>query len=148
LITSYQDLDLFPNTNYSYTVSAYDAAGNISGQSVPVSATTPQGSMSAPPGISPPTIPSFQVSNSPTWIEITWQNLPASTTLIVFSRADNPGGPWNIFYSESDPETAGPFTVQIIIDTPNVPFYYQLTAFENTAIIGTYGPVYLSALQE
>ena len=38
--TSYQDTGLNPNTPYSYTVSAYDAAGNNSAQSAPTSATT------------------------------------------------------------------------------------------------------------
>ncbi len=38
--TSYQDTGLTPATTYTYTVSAYDAAGNTSGQSSPVSATT------------------------------------------------------------------------------------------------------------
>jgi hypothetical protein len=68
--------------------------------------------------------------------------------LIVFSRANNPGGPWDVFYSEANPETTGPFTVKVTIDTPNVPFYYELTAYENSNVIGIYGPVYLSALQQ
>ncbi|MGE5599381.1 MAG: discoidin domain-containing protein, partial [Bacteroidota bacterium] len=39
--TSYSDTGLSPNTTYSYTVSAYDAANNESGQSAPAGATTP-----------------------------------------------------------------------------------------------------------
>ena len=38
--TSYCDTGLAPSTTYSYTVAAYDAAGNLSGQSSPASATT------------------------------------------------------------------------------------------------------------
>jgi len=38
--TSYSDAGLVPNTTYSYTVSAYDAAGNNSAQTSPVNATT------------------------------------------------------------------------------------------------------------
>ncbi len=38
--TSYSDTDLDPDTTYSYTVSAYDAAGNESDVSAPDSATT------------------------------------------------------------------------------------------------------------
>lgn len=38
--TSYSDTGLSPSTSYSYTVAAYDAAGNVSGQSTPASATT------------------------------------------------------------------------------------------------------------
>jgi chitodextrinase len=37
---SYQDTGLAANTTYSYTVAAYDSAGNISGQSATASATT------------------------------------------------------------------------------------------------------------
>ncbi|MBI5555734.1 MAG: fibronectin type III domain-containing protein, partial [Elusimicrobia bacterium] len=38
--TTYSDTGLSPSTTYSYTVSAYDAAGNVSEQSVSVTATT------------------------------------------------------------------------------------------------------------
>jgi chitodextrinase len=38
---AYQDASLTPNTTYSYTVSAYDVAGNNSAQSTAVNATTP-----------------------------------------------------------------------------------------------------------
>jgi len=39
--TAYSDTTCSPNTTYTYTVSAYDAAGNESGQSAPAVATTP-----------------------------------------------------------------------------------------------------------
>jgi parallel beta-helix repeat protein len=39
--TYYSDADLFYSTTYTYTVSAYDGAGNEGSQSLPVSATTP-----------------------------------------------------------------------------------------------------------
>ncbi|MBI4087283.1 MAG: right-handed parallel beta-helix repeat-containing protein, partial [Candidatus Liptonbacteria bacterium] len=43
--TSYSDVGTFPSlspsTSYTYTVAAYDAAGNVSSQSSPASATTP-----------------------------------------------------------------------------------------------------------
>ena len=38
--TTYQDVGLTPLTNYSYTVAAYDIAGNLSAQSAPATATT------------------------------------------------------------------------------------------------------------
>ena len=38
--TSYSDTGLSPSTNYTYTVAAYDAAGNISAQSAPYSIST------------------------------------------------------------------------------------------------------------
>src|SRR5207244_10885315 len=39
--TSFANTGLSPSTTYSYTVAAYDAAGNLSAQSSPASATTP-----------------------------------------------------------------------------------------------------------
>ncbi len=47
--TTYSDTGLSPSTTYSYTVSAYDAAGNTSVQSASASATTQAGSP-PPPG--------------------------------------------------------------------------------------------------
>ena len=39
-LVSYSDSGLTPSTTYTYTISAFDAAGNVSAQSVPVQATT------------------------------------------------------------------------------------------------------------
>jgi len=47
--TSFSDTTVAPSTTYSYTVEAFDAAGNGSGQSAPASATTPSGSPPPPP---------------------------------------------------------------------------------------------------
>jgi hypothetical protein len=41
--TSYQDASVAGNTPYTYTVDAFDAAGNISAKSAPASVTTPSG---------------------------------------------------------------------------------------------------------
>jgi hypothetical protein len=49
-ITSYTDTGLSANTSYSYTISAYDAAGNESSQSSSVSATTPATAPTTVPG--------------------------------------------------------------------------------------------------
>ncbi|OGZ54737.1 MAG: hypothetical protein A3B25_01615 [Candidatus Ryanbacteria bacterium RIFCSPLOWO2_01_FULL_48_26] len=102
-------------------------------------------STTAPSG---PLIPSFQVSNSDTWIEITWQNLPTSTTSLVISRAGTPGGPWTTFFTEPNPVLDGPYTIKVVIDTPNTPLYYELTAYNGSALVGIYGPVYLSAIHQ
>src|SRR5947208_877986 len=50
--TSFANTGLSPSTTYSYTVAAYDAAGNHSAQSSSASATTP-----APPDTTPPAVP-------------------------------------------------------------------------------------------
>src|SRR5205809_448640 len=49
--TSFANTGLSASTTYSYTVAAYDAAGNLSAQSSSASATTP-----APPDITPPSV--------------------------------------------------------------------------------------------
>jgi chitodextrinase len=58
--TSYSDAGLSPSTTYTYSVSAYDPAGNTSAQSLSVSATT---QAAAPPPTSPsaPTSPSVAI---------------------------------------------------------------------------------------
>src|SRR5439155_767888 len=50
--TSFANTGLQPSTTYTYTVAANDAAGNLSAQSSPASATTP-----APPDTTPPSVP-------------------------------------------------------------------------------------------
>src|SRR5205809_987801 len=49
--TSFANTGLSPSTTYTYTVAAYDAAGNLSAPSSSASATTP-----APPDTTPPTV--------------------------------------------------------------------------------------------
>jgi chitodextrinase len=67
--TSYQDTGLSPSTTYSYTVAAYDAAGNVSGQSTTASATTQASSDTIPPSI-PTNLSAIAVSSSQ--INISW----------------------------------------------------------------------------
>src|SRR2546430_5974900 len=50
--TFYTDTGLSPSTTYSYAVAAFDAAGNLSAQSSPASATTPAASDTTPPTVS------------------------------------------------------------------------------------------------
>jgi len=68
--TSYSDTGLSAATAYTYTVAAYDAAGNVSGQSSPAGATT-----FAPSGdTQPPTVPSglSAVAVSSSQIDLSW----------------------------------------------------------------------------
>src|SRR2546423_282910 len=50
--TSFTNTGLSPSTTYSYAVAAFDAAGNLSAQSSPASATTPAASDTTPPTVS------------------------------------------------------------------------------------------------
>jgi chitodextrinase/uncharacterized protein YdeI (BOF family) len=67
--TSYLDTGLSAQTSYSYTVSAYDAAGNSSAQSSPPAAGT-----TMPPDTTPPSVPTnVQASAlSSSSIQVTW----------------------------------------------------------------------------
>jgi len=68
-VTTYQDTGLVPGTTYSYRVRAFDAAGNVSGQSSSRSATTP-----TPADTTPPTTPTGLTANafSASGINLSW----------------------------------------------------------------------------
>ncbi len=57
--TSYSDTALAPSTTYTYAVTAYDAAGNVSAASSTVQVTTP-----APPDTTAPTAPTALAGSS------------------------------------------------------------------------------------
>jgi chitodextrinase len=67
-VITYQNTGLSPSTTYSYTVQAIDAAGNASGQSVAVSASTPASpdatAPSTPSGLGASAVSSSQISLS------------------------------------------------------------------------------------
>ena len=66
---SYSDLTTAPSTSYSYTVDAFDVAGNHSAQSASASVTTP-----AQPDTSPPTTPAGLTAQalSGTQVNLSW----------------------------------------------------------------------------
>jgi len=64
-LLSYSDTGLAAATPYSYTVSAYDAAGNESGQSSPANATTSATGWVAPIGIPTPSFGVNEVAPNP-----------------------------------------------------------------------------------
>ena len=77
---SYSDTGLVPSTIYSYTVAAYDAAGNLSGQSAAVSASTP-----APPDTTPPVLSSITSGSiTPSGAVITWSTNEPSDTQVEY----------------------------------------------------------------
>jgi YD repeat-containing protein len=67
--TSYSDTTVTGNTNYSYTVSAYDNANNYSAESAQVSQTTPLGADTVPP-TQPTALTATAVTSN--WVNLSW----------------------------------------------------------------------------
>jgi chitodextrinase len=74
--TSYQDSGLTASTSYSYTVAAYDAAGNTSARSLAASATT----ASAPP---PPSVGSCPAAVASAWTACYYSDQNLTTLGVV-----------------------------------------------------------------
>lgn len=117
IVTSYSDTGLSPSTSYSYTVSAFDAAGNNSDPSSPATATT----LTAP-DTTPPSVPTGLVATvvSSSQINLTWN---AST--------DNVGVTGYKIYRNS--VQVGTSTVTSYQDTglsPSTSYTYTVSAFD------------------
>jgi chitodextrinase len=69
-LLSYTDSSAAPSTTYAYTIDAFDAAGNHSPQSSPVSVTTPAAS-----DTQAPSVPSglTATASSPSQVDLAWQ---------------------------------------------------------------------------
>jgi chitodextrinase len=68
--TTYQDSTVQPNTTYAYTVQAFDAAGNPSGQSAALPVTTPP----VPQDTQPPSVPANLRTTNITYsaVDLAW----------------------------------------------------------------------------
>lgn len=113
--TSYQDTGLTPATNYSYTVKAYDAAGNVSPASNTANATTAGDT-------TPPTAPTnlSVASTTSTTVSLTWT---AST--------DNVGVTgYQIFRNGTQVGTSTSTSFQDTGLTPSTTYTYTVKAFD------------------
>ncbi|GEM_PF-3052971 len=105
---SYSDTGLSAGITYSYTVAAYDAAGNISAQSGSVSATTPSsGSPPPAPSIVPSTPPTPSVPSA------TFRSLSSimSGIPITVSWSTVTGASWYNFSRRTPPVSTNPWTL-------------------------------------
>ena len=125
--TSYSDAGLSPSTAYTYTVSAYDAAGNISAQSASASATT-QAPPPPPPDITPPSVPigltALAISSSQinlSWIASTDPD-SAVAGYKIFRGGTQIGTSASTSYSDAglSPSTAYTYTVSAYDPAGNV----------------------------
>jgi chitodextrinase len=116
--TAFQDNTVNPNTTYSYTVEAFDAAGNHSGQSAPLPVTTPP----VPQDTEPPSIPANFRTTSMTHlaVDLAWD---AST--------DNVGVTSYTIYRDGNLLTSVNGTTTTYKDsavTPNTSYAYSIEA--------------------
>ena len=115
---AYSDAAAAPSTSYSYTVDAFDAAGNHSAQSAPVSVTTPGSDTQAP------SVPAGLTANavSATQVSLTWQ-----------ASSDNVGVTgYTIYRDNVGFATVSGTTLAIADDTatPTTTYSYSVDAFD------------------
>lgn len=99
--TSYASTGLSASTAYTYTVAAYDAAGNISTQSASVKATTSV----VPPVVTPPSSGGALVPTAAT--HLTASNITASSLTLSWTAATEPGGGIGGYYIFSNGKQVG-----------------------------------------
>jgi chitodextrinase len=115
---SYLDTGLTPSTTYSYTVSAYDAAGNNSAQSSPAATATTL------PDTQPPSVPANvqAVSLTPRAIKVTWS---AST--------DNIGvDGYKVYRNGGQVGESGTTSYTDVGLSPNTTYSYTLSAYDES----------------
>ncbi|MCG3115418.1 MAG: DNRLRE domain-containing protein [Candidatus Manganitrophus sp. SA1] len=124
-VTSFSNTGLTAGTVYSYSVSAFDVAGNASAQSAAVSVATPAASQSATVAISPAADTYLNVdagvnSTEPTLNTYTWPaNRIANAVLMKFNLSGIPAGAiiesatLNLSLVEADTEAESTYTVSV-----------------------------------
>lgn len=115
------DFGLTPSTSYSYTVAAYDTAGNVSAQSSAISATT-LAVQTTPADTTPPVISNVQVNAAPTSATITWTTDELSDSQVSYAISGVAS-----FQSPLDTTLTKNHTVTIA-DLYASTFYYYLLA--------------------
>jgi chitodextrinase len=116
---SYSDTAVSPSTTYSYTVDAFDAAGNHSAQSSPVSVTTPALQDTQPPSVP---IGLTATATSATQVNLSWQ-----------ASADNVGVTGYIIYRDGATLASVSGTTLSYSDIgviPSTTYSYTVDAFD------------------
>jgi len=118
-VSTYQDSSLTAGTTYTYTVQAFDAAGNASAQSAPASATT-----AAAADSTPPTIPANLAGNavSPTQINLSWS---ASTDNVAVAS-------YRVYRNGAVVATVASTTYQNTGLTPATTYSYRVDAVDSS----------------
>jgi len=133
---TYSDMGLAQNTTYTYTVSAFDAAGNVSAQSSSTSATTPS--------LPPPVINSFTVTPTSLLLGqpamLSWNVLNATSISIDNGVGAVTGTSTTVFPAQTttngNGSTTAQTTVTLALDTqpPTIPANLTATAVSTSEI--------------
>ncbi len=78
-------------------------------------------------------------------IEVGWQNLPATTNLIIVYRSTNNSGPWLELFRQEDPMS--PSSLRLLDNTLQAAHYYRMEAKHDSTVLKTYGPLLLPAYE-
>lgn len=88
----------------------------------------------------------FWVQHIDQMIQIGWQNLPPQTTGVVIVRSLGEDGPWTTVFTQENPDTANPYSIQVVDNTLGQPYYYELNGSAGSTTDAVYGPVYLPSV--
>ncbi len=120
--TNYVDTAVIPGTSYSYSVAAYDAAGNTSANSSVAIVTVP-------PSNNPPPTPTLSITNvttpqkNATSFTVSWTSSIASTGSVFYGIANN-----KLTQLVADTATGTVHSAVITGLTKSTRYYYQVVA--------------------
>jgi N-acetylmuramoyl-L-alanine amidase len=126
---SYSDTTCAPNTAYTYTVSAYDAAANESAQSAPASATTPGDT-------TPPVISGVTATPGTITCAIAWITNEAATSQVEYGQTTAYGS-----ITTLDPSLVTSHSVGLTGLVKRTTYHYRVKskdASNNEAVSGDY----------
>lgn len=120
--TSYTDSGLASNTTFTYTVTAFDAAGNVSPASNSVTVTTPATT-------TPPTISNVSVSPAQTTATVTWTTDTPSSSQVAYGTTAAYGSTTSL---DSTLVTAHSQTISGL--TPGQLYHFSVTSTDGSGI--------------
>jgi len=125
-ITSYSDTGLTPSTQYTYKVSAYDNAGNVSSQSSVASATTLSASSTSQGDTTIPSTPTNLSATvvSSTTINLTWTASTDNVSVIGYE----------VYRDNSQIGTTSTTSYSDKKLTASTSYLYKITAYDGSGM--------------
>jgi hypothetical protein len=121
--TSYTDSKVAASTSYTYTVQAFDAAGNVSQPSNSVTVQTP------PPAVNPPLITNVGAGSiTQTSATVTWTTDVPSSSQVLYGTTTNYGSQTTL---DSTPVTSHTQTLTGL--APGTPYHYEVVSTGSTS---------------